>query len=452
MQIAEEKRKNNIKNVGSANKRRAGLFTAIGEGSAATKASAVFMGSGQIARGQIIKGIFYLAAETAFVLFMIFFGGKYVAKLFSGNLGTRVSGEIWNEETQVFEKVAGDNSFLILLYGVVSLVVCILFVLLWAANVKGSYENDLRLRRGEKILTFKEDVNELVNKKFYIPLLLPPFIGLLAFTVLPLIFMILIAFTNYDYNHMPPGRLFGWVGLQGFKTLLAFGGGGEFPKAFAQVLLWTFVWAFFATFTNFFLGMFLAMLINKKGIRGKAIFRAAFVTAIAVPQFVTLLLMQKILDRNGILNVIFGSNVMWLTDTRFHALIPKLSVILVNIWIGVPYTLLMCSGLLMNVPDSSLEAARMDGANPVQIFFKITLLQMIKRVVPPMSNEIITLVKDTSLARIIAAYELTFAGAAFMKSDGLTWPLFYTGVFYLVFVGILTLLFNYIEKKLDYFR
>lgn len=123
------------------------------------------MGSGQIARGQIIKGIFYLAAETAFVLFMIFFGGKYVAKLFSGNLGTRVSGEIWNEETQVFEKVAGDNSFLILLYGVVSLVVCILFVLLWAANVKGSYENDLRLRRGEKILTFKEDVNELVNKK-----------------------------------------------------------------------------------------------------------------------------------------------------------------------------------------------------------------------------------------------------------------------------------------------
>ena len=92
------------------------------------------------------------------------------------------------------------------------------------------------------------------------------------------------------------------------------------------------------------------------------------------------------------------------------------------------------------------------GRITAQIFFKITLLQMIKRVVPPMSNEIITLVKDTSLARIIAAYELTFAGAAFMKSDGLTWPLFYTGVFYLVFVGILTLLFNYIEKKLDYFR
>ena len=85
-------------------------------------------------------------------------------------------------------------------------------------------------------------------------------------------------------------------------------------------------------------------------------------------------------------------------------------------------------------------------------FYIVTLLQMVTRIVPPMSNEIITLVKDTSLARIIAAYELTFAGYSFMKSNGLTWPLFYTGVFYLLFVGILTLLFNYIERRLDYFR
>ena len=87
-----------------------------------------------------------------------------------------------------------------------------------------------------------------------------------------------------------------------------------------------------------------------------------------------------------------------------------------------------------------------------QIFFKITLLQMVKRVVPPMSNEIITLVKDTSLARIIAITEIIKAGEAFMKSAGITWPLFYTAVFYLVFVGILTILFNFIERKLSYFK
>ena len=109
-------------------------------------------------------------------------------------------------------------------------------------------------------------------------------------------------------------------------------------------------------------------------------------------------------------------------------------------------------GGIEGVPAGQREAGQVLGMTKSQIFFKVTLLQMVKRVVPPMSNEVITLVKDTSLARIIAAYELTFAGYSFMKSNGLTWPLFYTGVFYLLFVGILTLLFNYIERRLDYFR
>ena len=109
-------------------------------------------------------------------------------------------------------------------------------------------------------------------------------------------------------------------------------------------------------------------------------------------------------------------------------------------------------GGIEGVPAGQREAGEVLGMTKSQIFFRVTLLQMVKRVVPPMSNEVITLVKDTSLARIIAAYELTFAGYSFMKSNGLTWPLFYTGVFYLIFVGALTLLFNYIERRLDYFK
>ncbi len=109
-------------------------------------------------------------------------------------------------------------------------------------------------------------------------------------------------------------------------------------------------------------------------------------------------------------------------------------------------------GGIQGVPVGQREAGEVLGMTKSQIFFKITLMQMIKRIVPPMSNEIITLVKDTSLARIIAVYELTFTGFSFMKSAGLVWPLFYTGVFYLLFVGILTIFFNYLERKLDYFR
>lgn len=109
-------------------------------------------------------------------------------------------------------------------------------------------------------------------------------------------------------------------------------------------------------------------------------------------------------------------------------------------------------GGIQGVPVGQREAGQVLGMTKSQIFFKVTLLQMIKRVVPPMTNEIITLVKDTSLARIIAVAELTMKGQSFLKSAGITWPLFYTGAFYLLFVGALTLLFNYIERKLDYFR
>ncbi len=109
-------------------------------------------------------------------------------------------------------------------------------------------------------------------------------------------------------------------------------------------------------------------------------------------------------------------------------------------------------GGIEGVPVGQREAGQVLGMTRPQIFFKITLLQMVKRIVPPMSNEIITLVKDTSLARIIAVSELIKVGESFMKSDGLIWPLFYTGVYYLVFVGVLTLLFGYVERKLGYFR
>ena len=109
-------------------------------------------------------------------------------------------------------------------------------------------------------------------------------------------------------------------------------------------------------------------------------------------------------------------------------------------------------GGIEGVPAGQREAGEVLGMTRTQIFFKITLLQMVKRVVPPMSNEIITLVKDTSLARIIAITEIIKAGESFSKSAGIVWPLYYTAVFYLVFVGVLTILFSFIERKLSYFR
>ena len=108
-------------------------------------------------------------------------------------------------------------------------------------------------------------------------------------------------------------------------------------------------------------------------------------------------------------------------------------------------------GGIESIPRGQYEAGQVLGMTKGQIFFKVVLLQVIKRILPPMSNEIITLVKDTSLARIIAVYEIIYMGQSFIKK-GLIWPLFYTGAFYLVFSGLLTVLFGKLEKKLSYFR
>ncbi len=354
------------------------LFSAFKNGSKATKLSFFVLGGGQLARRQFFKGVLYLLAQLAFLLFTVFVGGKYLVQLFSGNLGTRLSGEVWNEELQIFEKVKGDNSFLILLYGVGTILLTVLYLAVWVSNVRGSRENDVRLAKGECVRTAREDIHVFFNEKFHVPLLTLPFFGVLIFTVMPLVFMILIAFTNYDYAHMPPGKLFDWVGFANFKTLFSLSDGGTgFAAVFLRVLVWTFIWAFFATFTNYFLGMIIALLIQKKGIKLKALWRTLFVIAIAIPQFVTLLLMQKILDGDGILNKLLGTNILWLADQRYLSLLPRLMIILVNIWIGVPYTLLMCSGILMNIPTDYYEAARIDGASPVRIFLNITLPYML---------------------------------------------------------------------------
>lgn len=109
-------------------------------------------------------------------------------------------------------------------------------------------------------------------------------------------------------------------------------------------------------------------------------------------------------------------------------------------------------GGIEGIPVGQKEAGQVLGLTKTQIFFKVTLLQVIKRIIPPMSNEIITLVKDTSLARIIAVYEIIFMGQNYIKLEGIIWPLFYTGAFYLAFNGLLTIVFGKIEKKLSYYR
>ncbi|MBQ7429812.1 MAG: amino acid ABC transporter permease [Butyrivibrio sp.] len=145
--------------------------------------------------------------------------------------------------------------------------------------------------------------------------------------------------------------------------------------------------------------------------------------------------------------IVFGNN-MWGSGTsgRFLA---ALIAFVINY---ACYFSEIYRGGIQSIPVGQYEAGKVLGLTGNQIFFRIILLQVIKRILPPISNEVITLVKDTSLARVIAVYEIIWQGQSFIKSAGIIWPLFYTAVFYLVFSGLLTLLFSYIEKKLSFFR
>lgn len=192
-----------------------------------------------------------------------------------------------------------------------------------------------------------------------------------AFVIIPLLFMILIAFTNYDANHQPPGNLFTWVGFQNFRDV--FGENLTKSQTFFYLLKWDFVWAVSATFLNYILGMVLALMINKKGIKGKKVWRTIFVITIAVPQFVSLLLMSRLFGDSGPVNIILqnlGFNtVPFLTDGKTA----RVMVILINLWVGIPYTMLITSGILMNIPAELYESAKIDGAGVVKTFMKITL-------------------------------------------------------------------------------
>jgi arabinogalactan oligomer/maltooligosaccharide transport system permease protein len=193
------------------------------------------------------------------------------------------------------------------------------------------------------------------------------------------VYTILVAFTNYDRTHQPPGNLFDWVGLDNFFAF--FSSSGRLGGTFWPVLGWTLIWAVVATVTCYVGGLILALLINRKGTRCKGFWRFMFVISIAVPQFVTLLSMKTIFADDGPLNVILrdigllGANetIFWFTDPT----LARLVIIVVNFWIGVPYTMLSTTGILQNIPGELYEAAKIDGANAVTIFWKITLPYMI---------------------------------------------------------------------------
>jgi arabinogalactan oligomer/maltooligosaccharide transport system permease protein len=330
--------------------------------------SLLVMGLGQLYNRQYIKAFILLALEAAGMAYFI----KYLAHASWGliTLGDAATRQVMVEG--ITKNVAGDHSIYLLIEGLITLTILLVFVSLYVLNVKDAYRTGRLKDQGQKVATFNESLKYALDFKFAEILLTIPGIGILFLTIMPIVFMILISFTNFSApEHIPPARLVDWVGLQTFADLLTL---KTWSHTFFGVLTWTVIWAITATVTTYFGGLFVALIIQQAGIRFKTLWRTLFILPYAIPQIISLLVMRNLFNGQfGPINQYLGffglGKVPWLTDP-FWA---KVTVIVVNMWVGIPVSMVLIMGILTTIPKDLYEAAEVDGASPFQKFQIITL-------------------------------------------------------------------------------
>lgn len=368
------------------------------------------MGLRNLGSKQIIKGLTFLFSEFGIIYFMFVYGINNIRNLIS--LGSKA--QSWKFDYKLgFEiRVIGDNSMLLLLFGISTIIICVGAILMWSLNIKSAGKIDKIIRNKGHIPSFLEEMHDFFDRKFHITLLTIPLTSVLFFTVLPVIYMISIAFTSYDHKHLPPRHLFDWVGFSNFGNVLT----GNMSTTFFPLLLWTITWAAFATFSCFIFGVALAVLLNSKGIYGKQLLRTMFVLTMAVPSFISLLVMRNLLHSSGPINTfllnldIITNPIPFLTNNLWA----KVSVIVVNMWIGIPASMLVTTGILLNLSNEQIEAAKIDGATPIQIFRHITFPQILTVMTPSLIQQFVVNINNFNVIYLLTEglpYNSNYYGA-----------------------------------------
>ncbi len=324
------------------------------------KASMCLMGLGQLMYGQVGKGLLYILLLALMVVYFVIRGFTDFLGLFT--LGTK--------EANTWLGVAGDNSVVMLLMGILSVIAILFLVICHVSNIKDAYETQKRVEKGKKPTTLKEDFKQLLDQNFYKTVLFLPVLGVCIFSILPIIFMIAIAFTNYGGSIVPP-KLVDWVGVNNFIQIATL---SRFAPTFFKILGWNIIWAVASTTLNYFAGLGLALLLNKENVKGKAFWRAFPVLAYAVPGFITLLGFRFMFSYGGPINQMITDmghrSIGFLDiDAKWMA---RIIGLLVNLWISVPSIMLLATGILANQDKGQIESAKIDGASRLKQFRFIT--------------------------------------------------------------------------------
>ena len=401
------------------------LSEALTKGGPIIWLSCLIMGLGNILAGQVVKGLLFLAIEVAVIVYMVLpTGGIHWLSLLP-SLGDRLTEEIWNDAKGVYEYVIGDNSQQILLYAVATMAIVVFFAVIWSSSVRSGWKAQSLKKAGKHVPTIMDDIKGLFDENIHKLLMTPPFLTLTIFTIIPLVYMMLMAFTNYSQvdSHL---ILFDWVGMKNFAAI--FDSTSTLGKQFWDVLKWTLVWAFFATFLNFFLGTFMAIIIDRPTTRCKGLWRTILSITIAVPQFVSLLIIRTMFQDNGAVNTVLQN--LGFLDKAAHETLPfmtdatwaRVLLIVVNLWVGIPYTVMQVTGILKNIPQDQYEAARIDGANVAQQFIYITLPYMIFVMTPYLITQFTGNINNFNIIYLLTGGGPTYVGDSAGQTDLLvTW-------------------------------
>jgi arabinogalactan oligomer/maltooligosaccharide transport system permease protein len=346
------------------------------DGSAAKKikvSASCFMGLAHVIYlKNYIKGLLFALVEFIFIAFIPTIAQKLI------NLVT-----LGDPQPDIPIKQR-DNSMFMLIDGVLVLAIIAIFVVAYILSVKSAQKDYKEYCRKKAFSSQKENLKKTLGSAFPIAGLAPGFILILVFVVVPLVFSVCVAFTNYSSpHHLPPNNTVDWVGMDNFRDLLT--GETSWSQGFSRVAIWTLIWAIAATITCYFGGLIVAVQLKELHIKISAFFRFIFILPYAVPSVVSMLVWKNLL--NGTFGTVNRTLMAWGLITEpipwlGSSTLAQVTCILINLWAGFGYFMLLALGTMTAIPQDMYEAARIDGANRFQILRRITLPLVLYQTMP----------------------------------------------------------------------
>lgn len=337
------------------------------------RAASCFMGLAHLLYlRDFVKGIFFALCEVVFLVFSPMMVQKIIDLITLGSP---------HPELPIKQR---DNSIFMLIDGILVVALIAVFCILYWLSIKSAKNQYKEYCQKGFFVSQRENLSKTLGKSFPVFGLAPAFLMIVIFVVVPLVFSICVAFTNYsDPGHIPPNNTVDWVGFQNFKDLL--GEQKSWSQGFARVAVWTLIWAVLATFTCYFGGLFLAVQLKEIDIKIAPIFRFIFILPYAVPSVVSMLVWKNLLNgtfgainRTLIAIGLIENPIPWLGNP----LLAQIVCVMVNLWAGAGYFMLLAMGTMTAIPNDMYEAARIDGASKFQILRKITLPLVLYQTLP----------------------------------------------------------------------